>query len=93
MDLGQIESKAKIVATTWSPIVKLYELCGGLSEFFALVFGASAIVLAFRGKLDGNFALAITAIQGLLCGHDAMDDYFRHKREQRDAERSSNRGA
>lgn len=87
MDLNQIENKVKVVATTWSPIVKLYELCGGLSEFFALVFGATAIVLAWRGKLDGNFAITITAIQGLLCGHDAMDDYFQHKREQQEAER------
>lgn len=90
MDIHQIENKVKIAATTWSPIVKMYDLCGGLSEFFALVFGTTAIVLAFRGKLDGNFALTITAIQGLLCGHDALDDYFRHKREQRDAERSGN---
>lgn len=87
MDVNQIENKVKIAATTWSPIVKMYELCGGLSEFFALVFGTAAIVLAFRGKLDGNFAVTITAIQGLLCGHDAMDDYFRHRREQREADR------
>lgn len=87
MDVGQIEAKAKVAATTWSPIVKLYELCGGLSEFFAIVFGTAAIILAFRGKLDGNFALTITSIQGLLCGHDAMDDYFRHKREEREAAR------
>lgn len=87
MDVGQIEAKAKVAATTWSPIVKLYELCGGLSEFFALVFGGVAVALAWKGKLDGNFALTITAIQGLLCGHDAMDDYFRHKREEREAAR------
>lgn len=87
MDLTSIENKAKVIATTWSPIVKMYELCGGLSEFFALIFAVSAIVLAFRGKLDANFSITITAIQGLLCGHDALDDWFKHKREQREAEK------
>lgn len=91
MDVEQIKSEVKIVATTWSPIVKLYELCGGLSEFFALIFATAAIYLAVKGKLDANFSITITSIQGLLCGHDALDDYFRHKREQReaDAKRSS----
>jgi len=53
----------------------VYHAFGGLSEFWAVVFGSAAIILAFRGKLDPNFALAITAIQGLLCAHDALDDY------------------
>lgn len=53
----------------------VYHLFGGLSEFWALVFGAACIVLAFKGKLDGNFALAVTAITGILTAHDALDDY------------------
>jgi len=58
-----------------STLMPLYGAFGGLSEFWAFVFATSAIVLAFHGKLDGNFALAITAIQGILVAHDAMDDY------------------
>jgi hypothetical protein len=57
-----------------SSLSGLYRFAGGLSEFWAVVFGTACIVLAFRGKLDGNFALAVTAIQGLLCAHDALDD-------------------
>jgi hypothetical protein len=57
--------------TAFTPV---YVFFGGLSEFWAIVFGTACIVLAFRGKLDGNFALAVTAIQGLLCAHDALDD-------------------
>lgn len=87
MDIKPIEEKVKVAATTWSPLLKLYEACGGLSEFFALIFAAAAIVLAFKGKLDANFSITITAIQGLLVGHDAMDDWFRHKREQREAQK------
>ena len=61
----------------------VYHVFGGLSEFWAVVFGAACIVLAFKGKLDGNFALTITAIQGLLCAHDALDDY--HVRQTQNA--------
>jgi hypothetical protein len=58
-----------------STMMPIYGLFGGLSEFWAAIFATSAIILAFHGKLDGNFALAITAIQGILVAHDAMDDY------------------
>src|SRR6267142_95442 len=60
-------------------LAPLYNFAGGLSEFWALVFSASGIVLAFRGKLDGNFAAMIVAIQGLLVAHDGIDGYFEHK--------------
>jgi len=58
-----------------STLLPVYQFAGGLSEFWAVVFGAATIVLAFRGKLDGNFATAITAITGILAAHDALDDY------------------
>jgi hypothetical protein len=58
-----------------STLMPLYGFAGGLSEFWALVFGTACIVLAFKSKLDGNFALAVTAITGILTAHDAMDDY------------------
>lgn len=73
--LGQV-----LKSTTLLPV---YQFAGGLSEFWAIVFGAATIVLAFRGKLDGNFAAAITAITGILAAHDALDDY--HSRKQREA--------
>lgn len=68
-------------------LLPLYDFFGGLSEFYAMVFTVSGIVLAFRGKLDGNFAAMIVAIQGLLVAHDALDDY--HSRKKRDAEKDS----
>jgi hypothetical protein len=66
----------------------LYDFAGGLSEFWALLFGITAVVLSFKGKLDGNFALTITALQTLLCAHDTMDDY--HERKTREAVFSKN---
>lgn len=67
-----------------SSLMPLYDAVGGLSEFYALVFAATGIVLAFRGKLDANFAGMIVAVQGLLVAHDALDDY--HARKRRDGQ-------
>jgi hypothetical protein len=64
-------------------LLVIYKLAGGLSEFWALVFGTAGIVLAFRGKLDGNFAAMIVAVQGLLVAHDGIDDFLQHKKEER----------
>lgn len=65
-----------------SPMMSVYDVFGGLSEFYAFVFMCAGITLAFIGKLDGNFAAMITAVQGLLIAHDALDDYHsRNKRE------------
>lgn len=62
-------------------LTPLYSLAGGLSEFYAFVFSMTGIVLAFRGKLDGNFAAMIVAIQGILVAHDAIDGYLDHKNQ------------
>lgn len=64
-----------------SALSPIYNFAGGLSEFYALVFSTSGIILAFRGKLDGNFAAMIVAIQGLLVAHDAIDGYLEHKKD------------
>ena len=44
---------------------RVYRWFGGFGEFCTMVCLASAIVLAFTGKLTGAFAMAITAIGGL----------------------------
>jgi hypothetical protein len=67
-----------------SSLLPLYQAFGGLSEFYAAVFVACGIVLAFKGKLDGNFAAMIVAVQGILAAHDALDDY--HSRKCREKE-------
>ena len=65
-----------------STLMPLYTFAGGLAEFWALAFGISCIVLAFKGKLDGNFAAAVTAITGILADHDALDDYHTRQVQQ-----------
>jgi hypothetical protein len=58
-----------------SSLRPIYEFTGGLSEFWAIVFGASTIALAFTGHLTADFAAAITAITGILVAHEGLDDY------------------
>jgi hypothetical protein len=75
--------KDKIVSILKSSALgPIYNMAGGLSEFYALVFSAAGITLAFRGKLDGNFAAMIVAIQGLLVAHDAIDGYLERKKSE-----------
>jgi hypothetical protein len=78
------KDKAVTVAKS-AALLPLYDFFGGLSEFYAVIFAISGIVLAFRGKLDSNFAAMIVAIQGLLVAHDALDDY--HTRKRRDGDK------
>jgi hypothetical protein len=78
--MGLKDRIGKLLKT--NALIPLYNIAGGLSEFYALVFSVSGIILAFRGKLDGNFAAMIVAIQGLLVAHDAIDGFLEHKKAQ-----------
>lgn len=81
-----MDIKGKLVGVAKNAaLLPLYDAFGGLSEFWAFAFGAAGIVLAFKGKLDANFALMVGSIQALLVAHDALDDY--HSRKKRDAEK------
>lgn len=67
------ETTARVLKN--SHLMPMYDFFGGLSEFWAAVFSVCAIILAFKGKLDSNFAATIIAINGILAAHDALDDY------------------
>jgi hypothetical protein len=47
----------------------------GRCTFFAIAFSIVGCILAFRGKLDGNYALFVTAIQGVLVAHSCKEDW------------------
>ncbi len=55
--------------------VRVYGWFGGYGEFCTIMCLASAITLAFMGRLSGDFAAAITAIGGLGVIHDQLTDY------------------
>jgi len=59
---------------------KLYNFAGGRSTFFALIFTAAGIGLAFRGELSGSFVALVGSIQSLIVAHSAKEDYFGGKK-------------
>ena len=53
----------------------------GRATTFAIAFAVVGIALAFRGKLDANYALFVTAIQGLIFAHSCKEDWHEQKME------------
>jgi hypothetical protein len=47
----------------------------GRATTFAIVFTVVGIILAFRGKLDTNYSLFVTAVQGLIFAHSCKEDW------------------
>jgi hypothetical protein len=60
-------------------LLPLYDVFGGLSEFWVAIFGGFGIYLAVRGKLDANYSAMISALTALLVAHDSLDDYHTRK--------------
>jgi hypothetical protein len=52
----------------------------GRATTFAIVFTICGLCLAFEGKLDANYALFVTAIQGLVFAHSCKEDWFAWKK-------------
>ena len=47
----------------------------GRATTFAIVFAIVGIWLACHGKLDANYSLFVTAIQGLIFAHSCKEDW------------------
>src|SRR5208337_1579815 len=63
----------------------------GRATFFAIVFTVCGIILAFRGKLDANYSLFVTAVQGLIFAHSCKEDWHEQRMAvlaQREQQRS-----
>lgn len=78
IDIGKTIQQNSLVA----PIFNLFM---GRFTFFAVVFSSVGIILAFKGRLDGNFALFVGSIQGLLGLHSFKEDWFRAKKSPHNA--------
>lgn len=61
----------------------------GRATAFAILFTVCGLILAFRGKLDGNYALFITAIQGLVFAHSCKEDWNDYKNRQLDVSQNT----
>lgn len=56
----------------------------GRATAFAIAFTVVGIILAFRGKLTGDYVAFISAIQALVVGHSLKDDYFQARRREQE---------
>lgn len=54
---------------------KVFDFFCGRCTFFALMFTGAGVVLAFAGKLTGDYVALVGAIQALLVAHSAKEDY------------------
>jgi len=63
-------------------VASLFNFFQGRATAFAILFSVVGIRLAFMGKLDSNYAMFVTAIQGLIFCHSCKEDWH----EQRMAE-------
>ena len=55
-------------------MASIFNFLQGRATAFAIVFTVVGIKLAFMGKLDANYALFVTAIQGLVVAHSWKED-------------------
>jgi hypothetical protein len=51
----------------------------GRATTFAIAFSVVGIWLAVHGKLDANYALFVTAIQGLIFAHSCKEDWHEQR--------------
>ena len=71
-----------LIAQQDGVVASFFNFFQGRATAFAIVFAGVGIRLAFMGKLDSNYALFVTAIQGLIFAHSCKEDWH----EQRMAE-------
>lgn len=57
-------------------MLSVFNFLGGRATTFAITFATAGIVLAFKGKLDGNFITLASAILTLVFAHSVKEDYF-----------------
>lgn len=55
-------------------LTKVYDFFGGVTEFYAFVFTATAIYMAFKSLLTATFVAAIGAIQAFVTANDVHND-------------------
>lgn len=63
-------------------VASLFNFFQGRATAFAILFSAVGIRLAFMGKLDANYALFVTAIQGLIFAHSCKEDWHEQRMEE-----------
>jgi hypothetical protein len=62
-------------------VASFFNFFQGRATAFAIVFTVVGIRLAFMGKLDSNYALFVTAVQGLIFAHSCKEDWHEQRME------------
>jgi len=63
-------------------VAAIFNFFQGRATAFAILFSAVGIRLSFTGKLDANYALFVTAIQGLIFAHSCKEDWHEQRMER-----------
>jgi hypothetical protein len=63
-------------------VASIFNFFQGRATAFAILFAVVGIRLALMGKLDANYALFVTAIQGLIFCHSCKEDWHEQKMEE-----------
>lgn len=74
MNIPTVAKNAFLKAQQSSIVAPLFNMFMGRCTFFAIVFTVCGLILAFKGKLDANYSIFVTAIQGLLVVHSWKSD-------------------
>lgn len=68
-------------------VASIFNFFQGRATAFAILFAGVGIRLAFMGKLDANYALFVTAIQGLIFAHSCKEDWHEQKMAELDGKK------
>lgn len=82
MKIPSILKKVEVDLQQSGAVASFFNFFQGRATAFAILFSAVGIRLAFMGKLDANYALFVTAIQGLIFAHSCKEDWHEQKMEE-----------
>jgi len=71
-------------------VASIFNFFQGRATAFAILFSVVGIKLAFMGKLDANYALFVTAIQGLIFAHSCKEDWHKQRMAELEKEKDEN---
>jgi hypothetical protein len=84
MNIPSIFKKAESNLQQSGVVASIFNFFQGRATAFAILFAGVGIRLAFMGKLDANYALFVTAIQGLIFAHSCKEDWHEQKMAELD---------
>jgi hypothetical protein len=72
-------ARLEVAQSEFGFVASLFQFFQGRATTFAIIFTICGLILAFRGKLTADYALLVTAIQGMVFAHSIKEDYFNRR--------------